>query len=507
MQKKISLCIHTHFYQPPRENAWTGEIPPQPSAAPFHDWNERILQECYKPNSEAYIVDENDNVINRVNNYEYYNFDFGPALLNWIKKKHPKTYSRIINADKESQKIHSGHGNAIAMIYNHLIMPLAERKDKVTQVKWGVSDFKFHFGREPEGIWLPETACNEETLEVLAEENIKYIILDPSQASKVRKIHHGKWRDVSAGDINTENSYKCYLKNYPEKFINIFFYNGPLSKNIAFDDHIYDSHKLLHRLNQVNISNENPDCLISSAVDGETFGHHKHYTERTMAYLFSELIHKSKYKIVNYAEYLSSHESGYEVKIKEGFNGEGTSWSCLHGVGRWKENCGCGSSQENPSQQWRKPLRESLDWLRDELSITFESIGRNYFKDVWKARNEYIFLILNPGKESAEKFFYFNAKRDLQENEISNSIKLLEMQRFAMLMYTSCGWFFSDISGIETIQILQYACRAIELAAEVSGAELENEFLKKLSQAVSNSIKYNDGKDLYLKEVKTGKPN
>ena len=503
MNKKIYLCIHAHFYQPPRENAWTDEIEPQESAAPFHDWNERIFQECYKPNSESVIVDAHDNVINRVNNYEYYNFNFGPNLLSWIKKKHPKTFERIIEADRKSISAHQGYGNAIAMCYSHLIMPLANKNDKITQVKWGAADFRYHFGREPEGIWLPETACNEETIEILIEEGIKYIILDPSQADKVRKIHKGKWKDVSSGNIDTGVPYKCFIDKHYKKFINIFFYDGALSRNIAFDDHIYDSVKLLHRLEHVPVNHSTDNYLISAAVDGETFGHHKKYTDRTLSYFFSELIPSSKFRIVNYSEYLSVNTPEYEVKIKDGINGEGTSWSCLHGVGRWKEDCGCGRSDENPTQEWRKPLRESLDWLRDELILIYENNGGKLFKDIWKARNEYINLILDDNNESREKFFYFNSKRFLNEAETHLCIKLLEMQRFSMLMFTSCGWFFSDISGIETIQILQYAARAIELAEEVTGPGLEEEFLNRLSEAKSNLKKYKDGKDLYLKEVRS----
>ncbi len=501
MKKKKFLCIHAHFYQPPREDAWTGEILPQESAAPFHDWNERIFQECYKPNSEAVIVDEHDNVIKRVNNYEYFSFNFGPSLLGWIKKKHPRTYTRIIEADRKNALNNEGHGNAIAMCYSHLIMPLANRNDKITQVKWGVADFKYHFGRDPEGIWLPETACNEETIEVLIEEGIKFIILDPSQAEKARKIYRGKWKDVSDGSIDPGIPYKCFSKINPGKFISIFFYNGPLSRNIAFDDHIYDSKRLLKRLEHVHVNRNYENFLISTAVDGETFGHHKNYTERTMSYLFSELIPSSHFEIVNFSEYLASNTPEYEVKIKEGENNEGTSWSCLHGTGRWMEDCGCGKNDEYPSQEWRKPLRESLNWLRDEFILIYISIGHNFFNEIWKARNEYINLILSDDKESREKFFYFNSKRFLNENETELCIKLLEMQKFSMLMFTSCGWFFSDVSGIETIQILQYAARAIEIAKEVSGLELEEEFLKRLSHAKSNLKKYKNGKDLYMKEV------
>lgn len=502
MKKKAYLCIHGHFYQPPREDAWTGEIEVQPSAAPFHDWNERILQECYKPNSEAVIVDDKDNVIKRVNNFEYFNFDFGPALLGWIKHKHSKTYERIIEADKKSTSLNEGHGNAIAMVYSHVIMPLANYRDKVTQIRWAVADFKFHFRRDPEGIWLSETACDQATIDVLIEESIKYIILDPSQADKARNSHRGRWKDVSDGSIDAEVSYKCFSSKANGRFISIFFYNGPLAKNIAFDDHIYDSRRLLHRLEQVPVNESASAPIISAATDGETFGHHKKYTERTMSYLFSELIPGSYFELTNFGHYLAAHHSVFEVKIKPGPTGEGTSWSCQHGVGRWKENCGCGRSDEYPSQEWRRPLRESLNMLRDELTIIFEKEGSKYLKDIWAARNDYIKVLLDPVRQTYESFLFDHAVKYLSEEETDKCIKLLEMQKFSMNMFTSCGWFFSDISGIETLQILQYAARAIELAKEVSGEDLEEKFLSKLSEAKSNLAKYSDGRDVYIQEIK-----
>lgn len=480
LDKKISLCIHGHFYQPPREDPWTNEIETQPSAAPFHDWNERVFQECYKPNTEAIIVDDHDNVVKRVNNFEYFNFDFGPTLLNWIRKKHPKTYNRVIEADKKSVEEHNGHGNAIAMCYSHMIMPLANHNDKVTQIRWGVEDFKFHFKREPEGIWLPETACNLDTIDVLIDEGIKYIILDPSQAESIRKDHRGKWTNVTGGKINTQMAYRhCHSRN-KGKSLNVIFYDGPLSRNIAFDSHIYDSHLLLNRIMQVPVSDSENPGIISVAVDGETFGHHKHYTERTLSYLFSELIPKSNYQNINFGEFLAMNEPEYEVKLNEGVKGEGTSWSCPHGVGRWKEDCGCGKNEEYPSQQWRRPLRDSLDFLRDELAFIFEKYGGMFLKDVWAARNDYIELILNDDKETSAKFFNHHSKRKLEESEKMVCMDLLEMQKFAMLMFTSCGWFFSDISGIEAKQILRYAARAIELAKEVSGTDPGSEFKKRL---------------------------
>jgi alpha-amylase/alpha-mannosidase (GH57 family) len=513
LNRKSFLCIHGHFYQPPRENAWTNEIETQPSAAPFHDWNERILQESYKPNSEAVIVDKHDTVINRINNYEYFNFNFGPTLLHWIRNKHPKTYGKILEADENSLELNDGHGNAIAMIYNHIIMPLANKRDKITQIKWALEDFKLHFGRESEGIWLPETACNKETLEALIEENVGYTILDPSQAHSVRKIdsendvnNDTQWTDVSNGSINTQIPYRYFSETNPEEFINIIFYDGPLSKNIAFDDHIYSADKLFNRIKQVPLNEDSEENIISVGVDGETFGHHKRYTERTLSYLFSEILPSSEFQITNFGKFLSDHEPVFEVKIKDGPEGEGTSWSCLHGVGRWKENCGCGRTDEFPSQEWRKPLRESLNFLRDEHAELFENTGSHYLNDVWDARNDYIKLVFEESYEiyleNKKKFFKKHSSKKLSEQEKDLCIKLLEMQRYSMLMFTSCGWFFSDISGIETIQILEYAARSIEISKEITGIDIEKIFLEMLSEAKSNKKEFENGKDLYLKKIR-----
>lgn len=495
------LCIHGHFYQPPRENPWTGEIEIQSTAAPFHDWNERIYQECYKPNSEAVIVDSSEKILRRVNNYKYISFNFGPALLDWIMEKHPETYLKIIFADKQSAALHNGHGNAIAMVYSHVIMPLASRRDKITQVRWGVRHFEYHFGRKPESIWLSETACNEETLEVLVGEGIKYIILDPSQAEKIRLLNseNQEWQDVSHGYFNTRFPYRCYVDEAMDRYIDIFFYDGAVSKMIAFDDILMSSEKLLDRIDSLKINNYEGMQLISLAVDGETFGHHKHFTDRTLAFLGAELAGARGYKTANFGEFLELAPPLLEVKIKPGVNGEGTSWSCIHGVGRWKEDCGCTTnSLAGWNQKWRSPLRNSLNELNDKLGLIFEEAGSRYLKNVWIARNDYIDLILDSSIESVNKFFGKNAVGVLSTEEKDKSLKLLEMQRFSLLMFTSCGWFFSDISGIETVKILEYAKRAIELAAEFTKENLETDFLGILKDAVSNAPGHKNGKDIYL---------
>jgi alpha-amylase/alpha-mannosidase (GH57 family) len=496
LQGKLYLCIHGHFYQPPRENPWTGEIEKQISASPFHNWNERIYQECYKPNSDAIIIDETGKVLERINNYEYINFNFGPTLLNWIRKKHRQTYAKIIQADRNSIAANNGHGNAIAQAFNHIIMPLADKEDKITQVKWGLADFKFHFGRDAEGMWLPETAVNEETLEVLIKEKIKYIILDTSQAEKCREQGNELWIDVSTGDINPKISYRYFLNE--EKHIDIFFYEGLVSRSLAFEDLAYSSERMFTFLDMTKIPNCAEDQLISIATDGETFGHHKHFADRTIAYLLRELAQKNKYNVTNFGGYLASHPPKWEVKIKKGKNGLGTSWSCVHGVGRWYEDCGChtGGSEEW-NQKWRTPLRNALNYLRDELKIIYTETGNKFLKDVSKAKNNYIEIILDDSLKAKEKFFKTNSKKKLTKDEKKITINLLEMQKFSMYMFTSCGWFFSDISGIETIKILEYAKIALEYGQKISGKNLETKFLEILSEAKSNIPEKNTGKEIY----------
>ena len=496
----INICIHGHFYQPPRENPWTGEIEKQDSAAPYHDWNERIFHECYKTNAEAEIIDDTGKVVGTVNNYELLNFNFGPTLLAWIQQKHPDTYQKIIDADRISITEHNGHGNAIAMCYNHMIMPLANLNDKITQVLWGLADFKHHFGRDSEGIWLPETACNPATIEVLINLGVKYIILDTSQAAFYRKSGSDKWIDVNDGSINPKRPYKCYSEIQKNKYIDIFFYDGPVSKSVAFDDVLESSQNLLNKIFYAE-DKDNPDVqLISVATDGETFGHHKKHAERTLAFFMKSLAPQNALKIVNYGEYLEANPPQYEVKIKPGDNGEGTSWSCVHGVKRWKEDCGCGGGG-GWVQQWRKPLRDTMDWLRDQMIIIFENLGSLVFYDVWKASNEYISLLLDNSSESRANFFKNNSLKQLSENEKQTAIKLLEMQRYSMLMYTSCGWFFSEISGLETVKILEYAARAMEIVYELTGINIENDFKKRLCEAKSNIPKYKTGKGVYDKLV------
>lgn len=494
----IFLTIHGHFYQPPRENPWLEAIELQDSALPFHDWNERINKECYNPNSISKIVDNRNRILDVVNNYEHMSFNFGPTLLSWMEHFAPLTYERIIKADIESISEHSGHGNAMAQVYNHIIMPLANENDKQTQIKWGIRDFEYRFGRKPEGMWLAETAVDDETLKFLEENGIKFTVLSPYQALKFRQEGDKDWQDVSWGNIDPARSYRYYIKSAPGKFIDLFFYDGAISRSVAFDELLKDGNKFIKRLKEGISDCRDYPQLINIATDGESYGHHTKFGDMALSYVLKIRAKDEGFKITNYAEYLDKYRSNCEVDIKQA-----SSWSCFHGVGRWKEDCGC-STGGHPgwNQKWRKPLRDALDYLRDELIVVFENEGQKYFDNVWNVRNKYINVILDRNEMNVKKFQQENFKPDLTDDDKVHAMELLEIQRQAMLMYTSCGWFFSEISGIETVQIMKYAARAMQLAARFTSKNLEEKFLEILSQAKSNIPEFGTGKDIFERFVK-----
>ena len=494
----VFLTIHGHFYQPPRENPWLEAIEFQESALPFHDWNERINKECYNPNSFSKIVDNRNRILDVVNNYEYMSFNFGPTLLSWMDKHAPHTYERIIKADIESRAEHNGHGNAMAQVYNHIIMPLANEHDKETQIKWGIYDFEYRFGRKPEGIWLAETAVDDETLRLCEENGIKFVVLSPYQALKIREENYKDWQDVSWGNIDPARSYRYNIKSAEGKFIDLFFYDGAISRSVAFDELLKDGNKFIKRLKEGVSNLRNYPQLVNIATDGESYGHHTKFGDMALAYVVKIKAEEEGFKITNYAEYLSKYRSNWEVDIKQA-----SSWSCFHGVGRWKEDCGC-STGGHPgwNQKWRKPLRDALDYLRDEFVEIFETEGAKYFDNVWDVRNAYIEVILDRSRVTLNKFQneFFHA--GLSDEDKVRAMELLEIQRQCMLMYTSCGWFFSEISGIETVQIMKYAARAMQLAGKFSSKNFEERFLEILSEAKSNIQEFGTGRDIFERFVK-----
>lgn len=498
-EKDIFLTIHGHFYQPPRENPWLEAIELQESALPNHDWNERVCAECYTPNSVSRVVDSRNKVLDIVNNYAKMSFNIGPTLLSWMEIYAPLTYERIIKADIDSVSEHGGHGNAIAQVYNHIIMPLANERDKETQIKWGIRDFEYRFGRKPEGMWLAETAVDDDTLRLLADNGIKYTILSPYQALKIRKNGEKEWQDVSWGNVDPARSYKYIIKSNPKQTISLFFYDGAISRSVAFDELLKDGNKFIRRLKEGVSEDRDYPQLINIATDGESYGHHTKFGDMALSYVLKIKAESEGFKITNYGEYLEKYESDYEADIKQE-----SSWSCFHGVGRWKEDCGCSTGgQPGWNQKWRKPLRDALDFLRDKLAIIFEHEGKKYFKeDVWEIRNKYIDVVLNRSYSVIRNFQKSNFRPDLTETEKVRGMELLEMQRQAMLMYTSCGWFFNEISGIETVQIMKYAARAMQLAANFSNEDIETPFLNILDEAKSNIKEHGTGKTIYEKWVK-----
>ena len=499
MAFKKYLTIHGHFYQPPRENPWLEEIEIQDSARPFHDWNERVSSECYEPNSVSRIVDDKNRILDIVNNYEKMSFNIGPTLLSWMEKYAPCSYRRIINADKHSLELYNGHGSAIAQVYNHMIMPLANTNDKYTQAIWGIKDFEKRFGRMPEGIWLAETAVDAETLEVLIDLGIRYTILSPFQAQCVKKMGTNDWHDVSWGSIDPSQPYRYYVEGSDnKKFIDLFFYDGAISKSVAFDFLLTDGDKFARRLLDGYSEERQRNQLVNIATDGESYGHHTKFGDMALSYVLGVKAKDLGFEITNYGQYLEMYPPEYEVDIKPT-----SSWSCCHGVERWKDDCGCNTGAASGwNQKWRKPLRDALDYLRDELIKLCSAEGAKYYKDFWNARNKYIDVILNRNEENVDKFLRENCLETFDFKDKTNALKLMVIQRFCMLMYTSCGWFFAEISGIETVQVMKYAARAMQLAGCFTGTNYEEKFLSILSKAKSNVPEYGTGKDIYEKFVK-----
>lgn len=489
------LCVHGHCYQPPREDPWLAKIERQASAFPYHDWNERIAAECYTPNTAARILDSQERISKIVNNYSRTSFDFGPTLLSWLERKAPATYKDIQNADRESRSRFSGHGSAMAHAYNHMILPLANRRDKITQVLWGIQDFVYRFGRKPEGMWLPETAVDIESLEIMASAGIKFTILSPRQAKAVRLIGSDAWQDVSNARIDPKQAYVLRLP--AGRSISVFFFDGPVSQAVSFEGLLDDGEKFIGWLLGAYTYARGRSELVHVVTDGEVYGHHKKYGEMALAYTLEQMEARGLARITNYGEYLELHPPAVEVQIFEN-----TSWSCAHGIDRWRRHCGCHSGRADWSQQWREPLRCALDWLRDWVADRYERTAEDLVIDPWAARDGYIEVLLNPAHERWSQFLRRHARRPFGEPDKAMLWKLLELQRHAMLMYTSCGWFFDELSGIETVQVIRHAARVVDLAQSVFHLDLEPPFLPKLRLAKSNLTEHRDGARIYERLAK-----
>jgi alpha-amylase/alpha-mannosidase (GH57 family) len=504
-----ALVIHGHFYQPPRENPWTDHIEHQPSAHPFSNWNERITSECYRPNAFARIVDNYGRVERIVNNYSLINFNFGPTLLAWLERFHPPTYTRILEADRASALRRGGHGNAIAQGYHHAILPLCNERDRRTEIRWGMADFRHRFGREPESLWLPETACNDATLGALIDEQLKYVILSPFQAERVRPVGSEIWLSVIDGQLDTTVPYRYLHPDGSGRSLTIFFYDGQLAKAIAFDGALASSHMLLERFERKAREGGGHGAggrVVNVATDGESYGHHFKFGDRCLAYGLEVEAAARGLRVTNYGEFLEENEPEWEVEIKAGAEGEGTAWSCAHGVGRWTRDCSChASAPEGWNQKWRAPLRAALNYVRDEAARAYAEQGGELFRDPWHARDDYVELLLDARRDRRAEFLARQAGRRLSETDERRALTLLELQRSSLLMFTSCGWFFNDISGIETVQVLSYAARAMDFMDELGLPSPRSEFLERLAEAQSNVAKHGNGADIFRRTVETAR--
>lgn len=496
MSHPRAICLHGHFYQPPRENPWLEAIEMQLDAAPYHDWNERITDECYRTNGMSRVLDAAGLLERVVNNYERISFNFGPTLMSWFDVASPETAAAIVEADRRSVERFNGHGSAIAQGYNHLIMPLANNRDRRTQVRWGIADFKHRFGREPEGMWLPESAVCTDSLEALAEHGIKFTIFAPRQAGAVRKIGESAWQEVHEHTIDPSRAYRVPLPS--GKHIDVFFYDGPIAQAVAFERLLDDGRHLAGRLLGAFDANRDHPELVHVATDGETYGHHHRHGEMALSAALDHIEAHQGVTLTNYGQWLAEHPPTMEAQIREH-----SSWSCVHGVERWRSDCGCKAFRHpDDHQKWREPLRLALDRLRDRLAGVYTAAAAELLKDPWAARDAYISIILDRSDESLDRFFAEHATKDLSREDRVRALKLLELQRHAMLMYTSCGWFFDDIAGIETVQVILYAARAAQLATDITGDRFDRAFIEDLAKAPGNRREFPTGKDVYEKLVR-----
>lgn len=469
----LTLVVHGHFYQPPREDPRTGAVPVEPGAAPWHDFNAKIAAECYHPNLHARVVDPAGKIVNLVDNYAHISFNIGPTLLSWLEDNATETYEGL-------RKSALGSGNAIAQGFNHVILPLCNPRDLRTQIRWGLADFRHRFGREAEGMWLPETAVNDEVMVALAEEGVRFIILAPRQVESIRAIGADEWTSTDEGSLDTSVLYRWQHPSQADRSVTIVFYDGPLSNEVAFGIGSLSSAGLVDRVQQRAASTGRKGRLLTIATDGETFGHHHHFADRTLAFALSRVAPDRGIRVLSSAEVVRTHTIAWEARIRE------SAWSCAHGIGRWTTDCGC-STGGGPGwhQRWRAPLREALDLLRDLAASVFERRGAGVLHEPWDARDDYVEPCI--GARSFEDFAAEHVVDPVDPEMLRVAKSLLESQRLAMAMYTSCGWFFNDIAGIEARIVLRFAAGLMLELQRIDESLPTEAFVSTLARAEGNT--------------------
>ncbi len=475
MDKK-PLIIHGHFYQPPREHPWTEKIPEQPTAKPFHNWNDRIHKECYEANTNSPYLKGDGTVLKRFNNYEYISFNFGPTLLNWMKTYHPKDFAAIIQGDKNSIK-RTGHGNAIAQAYNHTILPLATKQDKECQILWGIEHFTNTFGRAPESMWLPETAINEETIDLLLESGISYVILSPWQAKSYIQ-EDGTSILLNGGAIP---SFEPYEIEGSKGSISAMFYHPDLASEISFGGILHSADVLYQRILSIG---KNQQGVVHTATDGEIYGHHFRLGNMCLSALIEKIEHSDHLEMTNYGAYLAKNKPTKKAILLPGEDERGTSWSCAHGVSRWYKDCGCSTGgQDGWNQEWRAPLRKSFDILSSRMEeIQKQEIPKITDTPIHKIIKEY-------GRVLTGEFTPRNFCIHLGVTDPSQQFTLctlLDGELHRMYAYTSCGWFFAELTDITSVQNIRHALRAIHLYQPFTEKDLIAELKSNLAEAKSN---------------------
>jgi alpha-amylase/alpha-mannosidase (GH57 family) len=447
----VSVAIHAHFYQPPREDPFTGQIPQEYGAEPYHDFNEKIHAECYKPNAD-------------LGNFDRISFNMGPTLLRWMAQHDMRTLNRIVRADRHNVQRY-GAGNAMAQVYNHTILPLSSRRDKELQIAWGIADFRHRFGRSPQGMWLAETAVDRESLDLMAARGIHFTILAPWQAE--------------AWHLDVTQPYKVQLSSGRQMIV--FFYEGDISGRLSFDtslstnaDH-FAMWALLPKFRTDKLERREPQ-LITIATDGELYGHHQAFRDHFLSHLVNGSGERAGLHFTFPALWLRDYPPAATIAIHDN-----TSWSCHHGVKRWGDNCDCTWGDG----KWKRQLRGALNHLAQALDTLYEEQTRPWVHDPWQLREEYIRVILNQMSITELIWNHTPRKRGLAADQIERLGLLLESQHLRQWMFTSCGWFFEDLDRIEPKNNIAYAARAILLAKMATGVDLGPSFAANMRAVVS----------------------
>ncbi len=495
------LVVHGHFYQPPRENPWTDELVREPSAAPFANWNERILAECYRANAFARIHGSSEEVRGVVNNYANISFNVGPTLARWIERVDPITVERMAAGD-QAQVRRLGTGGAMAQVWGHPILPLCSPRDRRTQIAWGIADFVARFGRKPEGMWLPETGADPATLEALIEAGIEYTILAPEQIAQVR-APGGPWKPVNRDTVDTGRGYRFVHGDGSGRSIALAIFDGPLSRELAFGTATRDSESFLATIKAcADRSGASGSRLVLAASDGELYGHHKKFSDLMLAHALTAGAVKAGMTVTNLGAFFRAEPPTWEAELGKGPLGEGTAWSCAHGLGRWMRDCGCAMRSRDESgwsQAWRGPLRTALDRLRDETAVLFQDIGGELFDDPWAVRDAFG-TVLEASPDVRAKFLVKNGRGALKKGRdqaIDDALSLMELSRASLAMYASCGWFFDDVAGIESSLVIRQAAYVLDIWKRFGPRPPVREFRARLAEAKSNIREAGTGADVF----------